>query len=234
MTSLFDKWGLSPQERRLVVGVGIAVFVVLNFALIIPKFGEFGRLQQKIKDIQTLQLDKYKAEIANKPVYEAKIRDLLKNQGSDVPSEEAALRIFDEVNAQAALAGVNLTSISPVNRAGSGKTNLFFEEASVAVQYNSAEKELIDFLYNIADRSLLIRAKSMTIAPDAATRTRLQGQLTLVKSYQRKPPPKPASAKPAATTPAKPAASPAKPTNAPAKPVPVPSGVVSTNKPKKT
>lgn len=211
MTSLFDKWGLSPQERRLVVGVGIAVFVVLNFWLIIPKFGEFGRLQQKNRDVRRLQLEKYKAEIANKPVYEAKIRELLKTGGSDVPTEEAALRIFDEVNAQAALTGVNLTSITPVNRSG-GKTNAFFEEASVNVQYNSGEKELIDFLYKIADRSLLIRAKSMAVGPDPS-RTRLQGKFTLVKSYQRKAPVKAAApaapaAKPVPSTTAKPAPTP--------------------------
>jgi pyruvate/2-oxoglutarate dehydrogenase complex dihydrolipoamide acyltransferase (E2) component len=189
---------------------------VLNFWLIIPKFGEFGRLQQKTRDVQKLQLDKYKAEIANKPVYEAKIRELLKTGGSDVPTEEAALRIFDEVNAQAALTGVNLTSITPVNRSG-GKTNAFFEEASVNVQYNCGEKELVDFLNKIADRSLLIRAKSIAVGPDP-TRTRLQGKLTLVKSYQRKAPVKAAApaAKPAAAAPAKPVPS------TTAKPAPTP------------
>jgi len=238
MTSLFDKWGLSLQERRLVVGVGIAVFVVLNFWLIIPKFGEFGRLQRETQRIQTQQLDKYKAEIANKPVYETKIRDLLKMQGSDVPTEAAALRIFDEVNAQAALAGVNLSSISQVTR-GSSKTNIFFEEASVGVDFNTGEKELVEFLYRVADRDLLIRAKSMTLGPDI-TRTRLQGKLTLVKSFQRTKPAA-AAAKPAAA-PAKagtaPAPVPARATNAPAKPPvpplkPVPPSV-STNKPSKT
>ncbi|MFM1768868.1 MAG: hypothetical protein RJA22_1397 [Verrucomicrobiota bacterium] len=223
MNSLFDKYGLTPQERRLVVGVGIAVFVVLNLWLIIPKFGEFGRLQQKMSDIQRLQLDKYKAEIANKPTYEAKIRDLLKTGGSDVPTEEAALRIFDEVNAQAALTGVNLTSITPVNRSG-GKTNAFFEEASVNVQYNCGEKELVDFLYRIADRSLLIRAKSMGVGPDP-TRTRLQGKVTLVKSYQRKPPPKPAG------SPAAPAAKPAPATTTKGPPAPTPTAKPSAGAP---
>ena len=227
--SFFDRWGLSPQERRLVVIVGIVVFIVLNFWLIIPKFGEFGRLQTETEKIQTQQLEKYKAEIANRPVYEAKIRELMKTSGGDVPSEEAALRIYDEVNAQAALAGVNLTSISPVNRGG-GKTNAFFEEASVSIQYNTGEKELIDFLYRIADRDLLIRAKTMTAQPDP-TQTRLQGSMQLVKSYQRKPPPKAAPAKPTA-------AAPARATNVPPKTPPpktdLPPATGSTNKGKKT
>jgi len=231
MTSYFDKWGLSPQERRLVVGVGIAVFVVINFWLIIPKFGEFGKLQKEIDRIESQQLGRYKAEIANKPVYEAKIRDLLKQSGTDVPTEAAALRIYDEVNSQVALAGVNINSLSPMAKT-SGKTNAFFDETSVGVDFhNTGEKELIDFLFRMADRELLIRAKSMVVGPDV-TRTRLQGKLTLVKSYQRTPPPKPASTKPAAT--AKPTNAPAaRPTtNATAKPLkPVPQSGGATNKP---
>ena len=73
----------------------------------------------------------------------------------------------------------------------------------------TGEKELIDFLYRMAQNDLLIRAKSMQLQPDIPNRYKLQGSITLVKSYQRKAPPKPAA--------------PAKATNAPAKaPTPAP------------
>ena len=204
MKAFFNK--LTAAERRLVVFVGIGVFVVINIWFIIPMFGEYGKLQQKRSDAQKL-VEKYQAEMKKRPGYEKQIKEL-SSQGGEVATEEAALRLSQEVNSQAALSGVQLNSITPVNRGG-GKTNAFFDEASVSVNMLTGEKELIDFLYRMAQNDLLIRAKSMQLQPDIPNRYKLQGSITLVKSYQRKSPPKPAA--------------PAKATNAPAKaPAPAP------------
>ena len=43
MKSLFDKLDLRPGERRLVVGVGIVVFIVLNLLFVFPNFGELKK-----------------------------------------------------------------------------------------------------------------------------------------------------------------------------------------------
>lgn len=208
MNSLFDKLNLRPQERRLVVIVGIVVFVVLNFWLIFPMFGEYGKYEQRIKDASK-KLNDYQQEIQKRPGYDRELNEL-KNQGGSVATEEAALRLAQEINSQAALSGVTITSITPLQRqASGGKTNAFFEEATVTVNINSDETNLVDFLYRLADKELLVRANSMNIGPDP-TRMRLQGQVTLVKSYQRRPPPKVAAA-------AKPAAAPSKPAPTPPK-----------------
>jgi len=222
MKEFFNK--LTPAERRLVVFVGIAVFIVINIWFIIPEFGKFGRLNIKRQNAQK-QIQDYQIEIQKKSFYERQIRSL-SSQGGEIASEEAALRLAQEVDSQATLSGVTLNSISPVNRGGSGgKTNAFFEEASVTVNMaNTGEKEFIDFLYRLAQNDLLIRAKSMNISPDIPGRTRLQGSVTLVKSYQRKPPPKPAPTVPARNTNA--------PTKAPAKAPNSPS-TTATNKAKK-
>ncbi len=206
MTSYFDKLGLSPQERRLVVIVGIVVFVVINWWVIIPMFGAWGRYEQKLLDATKLR-DKYNAEIGRQKEYETKLKTL-QQQGSQVASEEAALRLQQDVINQANLTGLGYGTITPVNRSSTTvKTNSFFDEASVSVSVNTGEKELIDFLVRLADKELLVRAKSMDIGPDPQTQTRLMGNLTLVKSFQRKPPPRAATAppvaKPAATTPPK-------------------------------
>jgi hypothetical protein len=115
----------------------------------------------------------------------------------------------------------------------SGKTNMFFEEATVNVSINTGEKELIDFLYRLADKELLIRAKSMTLGTDPS-QTRLQGTLSLVKSFQRRP--LPSSKAPA--TGAKPAAASTAPTPAPSQPAQatqpapvIPPPTVNTSKP---
>ena len=225
MKEFFNK--LTPAERRLVVFVGIGVFVVINIWFIIPMFGEYGKHQeQRVKALRIVET--YKAEIQKADGYKAKIRELSK-QGGEVPTETAALRLSQEVSSQAALSGVTLPTITPVSRGPVGnKTNAFFEEATITVTFNTGEKERLDFLYRLADKDLLIRAKSMQLQPDIPGRMRLQGTLTLVKSYQR-PTPK---AKPVSAT-----AATAKPTNAPAaKPPPakppVPPSNTSTNKKK--
>ncbi|MEY2408940.1 MAG: hypothetical protein QOF48_1610 [Verrucomicrobiota bacterium] len=218
MKDFFNK--LTPAERRLVVLVGIGVFIVINIWFIIPRFGEYGVTEDKRKKALK-QVSDFQAEIKRKPLYEGRIRELSK-QGTEVATEEAALRLSQEVSSQAALSGVTLPSISPVSRSSGGKTNAFFEEASVGVTFTTGEKELLDFLYRLADKDLLIRAKSMLLQPDQ-TRMRLQGNITLVKSYQRKSPPKAAPA------------APAKSTNAPAKTPPKTTGTPSnttTNKKK--
>ena len=201
-TSLFDKWGLSPQERRFVVIVAVVVFILINWWVIIPMFGDWGRYNQRISDTGKL-VDKYKAEIQKKAEYERQLRELQRTSGQDVASEEAALRLHQEVINNANLTGLGYGTITPVNRSStaptSTKTN-FFDEASVNVSINTGEKELIDFLVRLADKDLLIRAKSMDIGPDQS-QTRLQGNLTLVKSFQRKQATRagaPVAAKPAA------------------------------------
>lgn len=213
MSSVFDKLNLAPAERRLVVIVGIVIFVVLNFWLVIPEFGEWAKNEQRTKDA-TVKLKSYQTEIGKKPAYERELKEL-ESQGGYVPTEEAALRLSQEINSQAALSGVTITSITPLQRqATGGKTNAFFEEASVTVNINTSEKELIDFLFRLADKDMLIRARSMQLSPDPS-RLRLQGPITLVKSFQRRPPVK------SATAAAKPAAPAAKP-DAAAAPAPKP------------
>ena len=239
MNSMFDKLNLRPQEQRLVVIVGIVVFVVLNFVFVFPNFGAFGRLQQRRMDARK-KLDLYKSEIGKQSTYEREI-NTLKSSGVSVATEEQVATLADNVNSHAALSGVYVNGLT-TQRGGStgGRTNAFFEEQSAIVSFaNTGEKELVDFLYRLADKEVLIRARSMEISPEI-TRMKLQGRLTLVKSFQRKPParagvtgPAPAAAKPTA-----PAAATTARTNQPAAPPPVttarpspPAPVTPTNPP---
>jgi len=217
MTSLFDKLNLNAQERRLVVITGIVVFALLNWFFVFPEFGEYSKYEQRIKDT-AVRLKSYQDEISKRPIYQKQLDDL-KTQGGYVPTEEAALRLAQEVDTRAALSGVTLSTMTTLTRqAATGKTNAFFEEAAATVNVNTGEKELIDFLYTLADKDLLIRAKSMNIGPDPS-RMRLQGQITLVKSYQRRPPARVASTGAATARPASTASPPAAVT---AKPAPAP------------
>ena len=211
MTSILDKLNLSPQERRLVVVVAIVVFVVLNIWLIWPEFGSVNRWNNRRLAAEA-NLKKFKDEIAKKTIYERQLREL-ESQGAYVGTEEQALSLQRDVANQALLSGVQVNRYDPQARmATGGRTNAFFEEQGLIITVVTGEKELVDFLYNLGTRSSLIRVRSMTLSRDP-TQMKLQGSMTLVASFAKKPSPKTA---PAAKTTNQPASRPAAPkTNAP-------------------
>src|SRR5437870_4754246 len=106
MKSVFDKLNLRPQERRLVVIVGIVVFVVLNLVFVRPMFGEYGKTMQRRKD----SLDKlkiYEREINRKRDYQ-KQKAQLENSGAVVAQEDQISQLLRDVEAQAGASQVTL------------------------------------------------------------------------------------------------------------------------------
>lgn len=225
MTSSLDKLNLRPGERRLVVLAGLALFVVLNLIFVVPRFGEWGRSEQQIRDSQA-RLDKFAVEV-NKQSYYKKELERLRLIGQSIPPEDQSLDMSVTVTSQAALSGVSVQSISADRRvASTSKTNLFFDEKTASLALNSTEQQLVDFLYLLGNGNSLIRARSLTVIPDPS-KMRLAATMTLVASYQRKAPArattaakavagtnapavKPGPAGPATATPAPPVASPFK------------------------
>ena len=218
MSSFVETLNLRPQERRLVVIVASVVFLVLNLWLVWPNFGALGKAQQQTKDAQA-RLKVFSDEISKKPQYEKELQ-ALENQGVFVASEEQSLRFQQEVVSQATLSAVGVGGYNPSARSQTGRTNSFFEEQTLLITVNTGEKELVDFLYNLGARNSLIRVRSMVLSRDAS-QIKLQGNITLVESFQRKPPPKASATAtaPAKTTnqTAKAAIPPAKATNPPPK-----------------
>lgn len=185
MSGFLDKLNLRPAERRLVVFVGIVLFVVFNIWQIFPVFGELGRNQQRIRDARNT-IARYQSEIENQDQYNREIRNL-REQGIYIASEDQVLQLAREVQTQAALSKVNIQSVNPRNRS-SYRTNAFFEEQAVVISVgNTGEKELVDFLYNLGARDSLTRVRDMNIRPDP-TRVYLGGSIILVKSFQRNAP----------------------------------------------
>ncbi len=219
MSSLFDKLNLRAGERRLVIGVALVVFIILNFWLVWPQYGEWGREQQRTKDAQA-KYNRFKAEVDKTAGYSAELKQL-EDQGSQVPTESMANELTKKVQSLANLYGVFYDSLTPGRGETAGRTNAFFEEKTLGMAFNSGEKELVDFLFNLCNDSLMIRAKSMNLSPDPATRQKLKGNLTLVASFQRKTPLKAPASTPA-QPPAKTTAAAAKTTNSPPKTAPAP------------
>lgn len=196
MNNWFERLGLSPQERRLVVASGIALFAVLYLWLVWPHFGDWKKYGADIEKART-QIATYKTEIDRIPEYQAKLKKL-EGEGAAVIPEEQANQLQRTIQTQASLSQVFTTGITPVN-AGSVRATAasqFFEEQAMLVRFTTGDSELINFLMALGSGNSLIRVRDLSMKPDV-TQTKLQGQCTAVGSYQKKVESKPA-VKPAA------------------------------------
>lgn len=212
MISYLDKLNLRPQERRLVVGVGIAIFVVLNIWLVWPHFGDWARVKGDLQKAQG-DLARYKQKIAQVDGTNgfAAILKRLEGEGAQtIVADEQEIQLIRTVQNQVQQSKVTMTGMTAVTHSSSGQaTNEFFEEQSIKITVSTGEQELVDFLLNIGAGSSMIRVRDMDLRPADQNRYRLQGTITLSANYQKKQPGK--SSAPAAKPAAKPAVTPAKP-----------------------
>lgn len=200
MKSYLDN--LRPFEKRVVVGVGVMLFVVLNLWLVLPRFSDWGTVQNRRWEAQR-KLGVYRKEIAQVPDLEKKLKEL-EGENMGVPPEEQFVQFSRAVQTQQARSGVNITGTSKLLT----RTNLFFLELSQTVTLQSGEPQLVDFLYNLGEGNSLIRVRDLSLRPDPP-RQNLSASVKLVASFQKKQPAK--AAGPARTPGPSAAAGPATP-----------------------
>jgi hypothetical protein len=195
MTGYLDRLNLRPFEKRLVVGVAAVVFVLFNVWFVFPHFSDLAQAQDRKADALK-KLARWQAEVDQIPKYKAAISRLA--EGLEVPPEEMVNQFALAIQAQQAQSGVNVVSTSRTTT----RTNEFFLELAQSIGVDSAEPQLVDFLYNLGAGGSLIRVRGLTLRPDAQ-RQKLSANVTLVASYQKNPAKKPAAAtQPAAARPA--------------------------------
>lgn len=181
MKSIFDKLNLRPQERRLLVGVLMLLFALVNWWFVWPFFGDWGKTSAQMeRDRETLR--KYRAEIAREGEYQQKLETLQKTGSQMLTDDLEFQRIVQNTAVASGLQNVN---IDPRMRSGSGSTNQFFQEQTLSLQFTSGGKELVDFLVNLASENAMIRVREMNLKTDHS-QTRLVANLVLVGNYQRK------------------------------------------------
>ncbi len=186
MSSAVAKLNLRPGERRLIVAVGVVVFVVVQWVFIWPRFGDLGKLQtQLVRDRGALE--KYRREVARTPEYQRRKTELERN-GSSVVSAEQALQLQITVQKQAAASGVAILT-SDSRAVSSLKPSEFFDEQTLRVSANSGDKELVNLLYKLGSGDSLIRVRDLTLSPDPSG-SRLNSSIAFVASYQKAAPAK--------------------------------------------
>jgi Tfp pilus assembly protein PilO len=182
MKNYFDKLGLRPQERRLVVFVGLVIFVLLNWWFVWPYFNDWGKAQEAIRTNRAT-LERYQREIANRAKYEARQREL-ESTGSEMLGSENDLQRV--VRNQASASQVQLGRVNPVPPPPGVRTNQFFREAALSIDFTSGGKEVVDFLVGIAAQNTMVRVVDMTLRP-VDNQTRLGGSMLFVGNYQQRP-----------------------------------------------
>jgi Tfp pilus assembly protein PilO len=178
MSSYLDRLNLRPFEKRLVVGVGAVLFVVLNAVFVFPHFSDLS--QARDRRLEALKkLERWQAEIDQRAKYDVGINKF-RQEGLEVPPEDQQNQFARAIQDQQVRSGVGIQQFGRV----STQTNQFFLELTQPISVQSGEAQLVDFLYNLGSGNSLIRVRDLTLRPDAP-RQQLSGSVKLVASYQK-------------------------------------------------
>ena len=186
---------LSSLERLFIAGAIICVFVVINLVFVFPKFGKLKGIERRDRDAKA-KLELYEKEIAQTDFYRTNIT-ILEGDGASVPLEDQGVSFLQAIQSEAVKSGV----IVQANNRQPERTNQFFLERAQSLTTLSEESQLVDFLYNLGTGSSQTRVRAISIRPDPS-RTKLNATITLVASFQKKPPVRTATAPVPAVKPA--------------------------------
>lgn len=218
---------LSSAERWLIIFVIVAVFAVVNFWFIFPRFDDWNKLGRRMTAAQAT-LQTFNEAIDQNGVVRAQIAKM-EGENAAVPAEDQAINFLTAIQNQAVSSRVSIIA----NNSLPQRTNQFFLERIQSLTTSSGEEQLVDFLYNLGAGNSQIRVRALSIRPDQS-RQALSATITLLASFQKKAPAK--AAAPAAPKPAPAPAAAAKTnatkvvTNQPvAIPVPKPGPTAPTN-----
>lgn len=189
MNSIFDRYNLNAFERRLIIGVFLGIFFVVNLMLVVPKFREWGEVrsqresaQQKIRVYQT---------VLNKRDDLEKRLEKLDKSGVKVLPEERASKLFELIQQKLRDNKLPATGLQHNSRPSSRAGNLrktkeeFFEQYTYSLNLNANYKQLIDFLKAIgSDEDLMIHVGRLQLK---SAGHQLNCKITLVANYQPQP-----------------------------------------------
>ena len=178
-----DRLNLRPFEKRLVVGVGAVLFVVLNAWFVFPHFSDLSQAQDRRAE-SLKKLERWQAEIDQAATYKAEITRFAK-EGQEVPAEDQVNQFARAIQNQQATSGVGIQNFGRTTT----ETNQFFLELIQLITVQSGEAQLVDFLYNLGAGSSSVRVRDLTLRPDPP-RQQLSGTVKLEASYQKNPPKK--------------------------------------------
>ena len=178
MNNPLDKLNLRPFEKRLVVGVCVVVFIVLNAWFVWPHFKDWGNMKDRLDGARGTT-ERWNKTIAQARGLDKKVSEM-QAEGVVVSAEDQGNQFLHTVNNQASVSGVNITGISRQSTV----TNGFFIEQLQTFSVSARDEQLVDFLYSLGSSDSIIRARGLSLRPNGA-RMELNGNIDLVASYQK-------------------------------------------------
>jgi len=172
---------LRPFERRVVVGVLVVLFIVLNLWIVRPYFYQWSDLRGRLADSQG-KLKRYQTMVTQIPTLDKQVK-VYASQGGIVPPEDQAVNLMRTVQGQAANSGFGIQNFS---RSPQVRTNQFFTEQAQNITVLATEEQLVDFLYKLGTGGSLIRVFDLEMQPDTP-RQHLQANIKLIASFQKNP-----------------------------------------------
>jgi Tfp pilus assembly protein PilO len=171
---------LRPLERRMVIGVGVVVLIVMNWWIVWPHFSDWSDLTGRHQDAQR-KLKLYQTAVAQIPGLETSVK-AFESEGQYVPEEDQALNFMRTIQQQASASGFGIENYSRSTM----QTNQFFVEQTQTITVHATEPQLVDFLYKIGSSASMIRVRDLELQPDPPHQ-RLAANIKLVASYQKNP-----------------------------------------------
>ncbi|HEY4416814.1 MAG TPA: hypothetical protein VGO57_14075 [Verrucomicrobiae bacterium] len=184
---------LRPMERRLVIGVAVLIFLVLNAWKVWPHFSDWGELDQRLNSAR-IKLKLYQTATMQIPALKTKV-DAFGSEGAFVAPEDQSINLMRTINAQAAASGVLVQGFSP--HPLTLTNDAFFVEQVQNITVVATETQLVDFLYKLGSSTSMIRVRDLALRPDSP-HYHLTADIKLVASYQKNSTPAKAAGKPAA------------------------------------
>ena len=204
---------LKPGERRWVAGIGLVVFIVINWIFVRPHFSDWARADARMKKAHDL-IDLYNAELKHKPVYEAKMKVLQSDGGSVVEADDQAIDLVRFYNSRANSNNVQVINNSrPMTRTD----DPFFVDHEMQLSVQGRESQIVNFLYSLGAGKSVVRVRSISLHPDSSHQ-QINANISIIASYAKTAPARPAGS----------ASAPAAKTEASA---PKPAALAQTNKP---
>jgi len=177
MKKYFDQ--LRPMERRLVIGVAVAVFLVINWWQVWPHFSDWSDYSRRF-DTAKAKLAVYQTTVTQIPKLQAQV-NTLETAGDVVALQDQSIDLMRTIQAQASACGFGIQNFS---RQFMNTNDAFFVSQVQNIVVQATEEQLVDFLYKLGSGASMIRVRDLELQPDSP-HYHLSANIKLVASYQK-------------------------------------------------
>jgi hypothetical protein len=191
MSSFVNTLNLRPQEKRVIVGLGVIVFAVLNILLVFPHFHDWGRITKELEDTEgnIAKFDKKIYQDTNSSPDSLKniLKHLSEGKDGTIPQYKD-LALQQTVTTEAAKSGVRITGYTPSTpkqMGPSSQSDKYFESQAVRITVDGSEGGFVKFLYDVGNDPAMIRVHELSLAAKDANRYSLSANITLIADYQK-------------------------------------------------